>query len=385
MRKSILFSLLCFVVASAAIAAPLSQNDISILMPMPDGASVDLLWQPSTKGAFGELLPVRVYDFMPSLGFETPEEMYPNLRVVGIRLDPCFVKVDAAPTDCQSQIRMVWQPWESDLPLRFQDVAIHTFYDVPNADFPQLIAKLEALKDKYQQTTQDEAVGVNPMLKRQGLGSAYAKELFEILLAQVGESRMSQATFMKLSGAGNIWIFGGLVVSGTVINPLPIPRIKTAMQTFTNNPNTLTPTYFASGSIRPVPTGADTVGFLTANSSLLAPKDEPQIIESTMSAFRIENPRRHDTNSMDCVSCHVAQPARVWATRQYPWLVLEYRGKEFAFQSKLNLKNESPNQNNTTIVRAFGYFRADPAISQRTINETAAVLEKLYPPATPRR
>jgi hypothetical protein len=374
------FGLLIFLfISNFASAASLSQTDVSILFPLPTGPVDNFLFEGTTRGAFGELLPRAVYDRMPTLGFESADATFQKLRVVGLRMDPCFVK-PAPAVGCQAQVRMVWQPVELYSTKWFAgDIAVHTFYDLPEADFSRLVTRLEKLKSDYGSTVLDEVLTVNPLLKRFGLESAYAKELFAILLTQVGAKHLSQATFTQLSGSGNVWVFGGFIVNGTQITELPIPRIAGPTQTFANNPSLLSPTYFQFGSMSPEPRGADTFNLLIRDSRSISPADEPEVVESTMSAIRVENPKNHNASTMDCVSCHTAQAARIWATRQFPWLYLDPRGNQMRFQSKFDLTNESLNQDHTKIVRNFGYDAVNPAISQRTINETAAVLERLYP------
>lgn len=375
MLKHLLFFI--FLQPLSGLAAQLSQNDISILMPL----SQSDLFRPNTSGAFGELLPKFVYKKFPTLVFENPEETYKKIRVVGVRIDPCFFPVTSSMVNCQAQIRMVWQPLtiNSIGDTIALDAAIHTFYDLPPSEFAQLITELEKIKATYGDDASDEAIGVSPLLRKYGLSSSYAKELFSILLSHTGASRLSQATFMQLSGGENVWIFGGFLISGRQITNLPIPRISGFTQKFQNNPSLFSPTYFANGKMDPAPHGVDTFNLLIGNSMDITKADAPEVIESTMSAFRVENPNSHNTNTMDCVSCHTAQMARVWSVRQFPWLNLEPKGYQFKFQSKFNLSNNSPNQNNTKILRAFGYSGTDPAVSQRTINETAAVLDRLYP------
>ncbi len=173
-----------------------------------------------------------------------------------------------------------------------------------------------------------------------------------------------------------MWIFGGFLVAGTQINILPIARIARSTQSFFNS--SFLSNYF-DGGVNPIPEGADNFNLLIRSSRKIAPTDEKQVVENTMSVFRIENPNNHNPHTMDCVSCHTAQPARIWADRQYPWLMLEGRGERFKFKSKFNLTNSSKDAGNTKLMRSFGYNGAEPAINQRVINETAAVLEKLYP------
>ena len=88
-------------------------------------------------------------------------------------------------------------------------------------------------------------------------------------------------------------------------------------------------------------------------------------------------PKLHNPGTVDCVSCHVAQPAKIWAMRQYPWLQLDNVSRDIIYNSKLNIRNMSPMQMHTNIVRAFGYFMNQPFVAQRTINESAEVVNYL--------
>ncbi len=75
---------------------------------------------------------------MPDLTHETSEVIYEKLRVVGIRVDPCFPLMPPA-TGCQAQVRMVWQPIETDGngQTRFIDAAVHTFYNLSDLEFSE--------------------------------------------------------------------------------------------------------------------------------------------------------------------------------------------------------------------------------------------------------
>jgi hypothetical protein len=373
-KKSLLLALI--LISLTVKAEPLSQNDVSILMPLPVDISSNHLWNASVQGSFGELLPRKYFDKLPELDFDSADETFKKLRVVAVRIDPCFPDT-LNPSVCNFQIRLVWQPvaiTEAGS-ITTIDAALHTFYDLNELAFKKLIKQLEQLKSDAGETIKNETLSIHPLLKSSGLSGSYAKELFSILLSELGSSRLSRITFMQLSGSGNVWNFGGFDIVGNGMKPMLIPRVNTKIQAFNNNPHT--PTYFQNGGAVPSPRGKDTFNLLIQNSRNITNADEPEIIESTMSAARVENPKLHNPHTIDCVSCHTAQPARIWAQRQYPWLMLDLRAQQFEFSSTFNLKNSSPNPERTTVLRAFGYDGDQPAISQRTINETAAVLEYL--------
>ncbi|OQW48507.1 MAG: hypothetical protein A4S09_04835 [Proteobacteria bacterium SG_bin7] len=99
------------------------------------------------------------------------------------------------------------------------------------------------------------------------------------------------------------------------------------------------------------------VDLLIRDSRKIAPSDEAEVIESTLSAFRVENPNNHNPHTMDCVSCHTAQSARIWAVRQYPWLMLDPRGEQFKFKSKFNLTNLKQGRRQYKITAQFWIWR----------------------------
>ena len=101
-------------------------------------------------------------------------------------------------------------------------------------------------------------------------------------------------------------------------------------------------------------------------------------IDAAKAAFKFENPKLHNPGTVDCVSCHVAQPARSFTMLQFPSLQLDQLSREFVYTSSRNLLNQSPRQSQTNIVRAFGYFENSPFVAQRTINESAEVLNYFY-------
>lgn len=381
-----LFKLLLAVVGFGGLsaeAARLNQNDISILMPLPTLLTENQFLKPETVATGGELLPAWLYAKMPPIAMEDPAVTFKKLRVVGIRVDPCFVPAPPR-TGCQAQIRMIWQPAhkETETTFRMLDAAVHTFYDLTAEEMTALITDLEKLKDKYQLSGEDEPLSVNPTLRRLGVDSAYARDLFAILLARAGAARMSQATFMQLLDAEDSWAFGGFMVSGSKAEDLTIPRIPGFLQTFTNKPLIFNATYYSKGGMTPAPApGRDTFTFLIQESRDIGKEQEAEVITAVKGIYRLEDPRRHNAQTADCVSCHAAMPARRWANRQFPWLTLDLVAGVNAYKSRYNLSNTSTYPDNTRMLRAFGYGNVEPAISQRVVNETASVLERLYPPA----
>lgn len=352
-------------------------NDVSILLPLPALSDWNLLPNPETVAAKGVLLPKEIFLQVPQLlAFASNEDMYTSLHVVGIRVDPCFAE-GQGPIKCQTQIRLVWQPFtNSDTETSTFDTSLHTFHQLSESEFKSLIADLKNLKNEQTPNADDPVtLGVNPIIKREGLSGAYYTKLTKIIFSYIGESNFSRITFMQLSMQGNVWVFGGFDFANGELKPIKIPRVGSFTQSFRNSA-TPRPIWFIGG-MTPEPTQPENFNILTRDSRKLAPQDEASIIEATKSAFKFENPKLHNPGTVDCVSCHVAQPAKIWAMRQYPWLQLDNSSRDVIYKSNSNLANMSPMQIHTNIVRAFGYFMDMPFVAQRTINESAEVVNYL--------
>ena len=198
--------------------------------------------------------------------------------------------------------------------------------------------------------------------------------LLQIVDRFTGESKLTRVTFMQLSGTGDVWIFGGFNIQNQQMTAIQIPRLnKATAQEFRNG--ALPKPFWFIGGIFPQPKQADNLNILVQDSRKLAPENEVEIVEATRAAFQFENPKLHNPGTVDCVSCHVAQPAKSWAVRQYPWFNLDQQLAGDIYDNAENdIRNGSPMQIHTNILRAFGFFMNRPFVAQRTINETSEVV-----------
>ena len=133
----------------------------------------------------------------PSRGFAA----YDALRVVAMRIDPCFASLDPDPhgAGCTAQIRLVfqevrWEPSSSDAgaPVAF-DSALHVFYDLTRGEF---LALAQALVDIRVANANGEAAGPlapHPIMARQGLGGSMAKGVEQLILLYAGEKNLDSA------------------------------------------------------------------------------------------------------------------------------------------------------------------------------------------------
>ena len=350
------------------LAGEVGVHDVSILYPLPASGPIDQLLAPTDAGAHGELLPLSIYEHAPKLTLDADvAETYDALRVASVRIDPCFPSlVDAPRPDCRFQVRLVMQPVTD---AGAADAALHLFYDLPPGDFVELLAALIELQTE---PPMNAPLSVHPRLASEGLSGPYATGLREALLAHIGAKRLTRMTFMQLGGQNNVWAFGGFDFAGEKATPIAILDSSVTTQTFTNDAFA-DPLAF-SGSVSPAVAGApenlsplyDSQAALAAGEDALWPLYE--------AILRIENPERHSPESVDCVSCHVAQPARLWLDRN---TALGSQPSAERYASAFDLTVPQPIDDTTSALRAFGWFGSRPAITARVANESAAVASYL--------
>lgn len=360
---------------------PLQMSDLSVLLPLPATQDWDLLLQPTTQAEYGVLLPQNDLEQLPTLVQGLPNaDLLPDFRVIGFRVDPCFAE-GPTPLECKKQIRLIWQALANvNGNTSTIDVALHSFYELSNSEFTQLIRELRSLKETSADADTKAALSVNPIIQKEGLNGAYYKKLVALIKKNIGEKNLSRITFMQLFANQTVWFFGGLDITNSSVQKIVIPRINKTLQQFINTFSPGHSTEFIGG-IFPTPKNADNVNIITEDSRKLTLQNEEQIVQATRSAFKFENPNLNNPGTLDCVSCHVAQITKFWALKNFDTLKLEQLSQDLIYQSDKNLNNLSPLKDNMNIVRIFGYFNDQAIVAQRAINESAAALnfvEKNY-------
>ena len=354
-------------------------NDVSILLPLSHNLQSDSVLRPTTQGSAGELIPTRYLQLIPDLAPQAEDaEVNATLAVVGIRLDPCFPGVSPSGEPCHFQVRLIWQPMiELAQETSTRDAGVHSFYELSQDEFTDLLQKISALNTQAGVFNQGLPLQVNPTIAAQSgsgdLGGDYWQKLRAIVLSYTGDERLSRITFMSMQTADQMWDFGEYDISGGKIQRALIPRVQTRLQSFIN---TSSDHDSFDGAAKPAPEdNPDSLDSLLKKSSSITSSDGPTLRASSDSLYKIENPRLNSPETIDCVSCHVAQSARLWEQSHFPNLKLDQSA--FQYQSTFNLQNGSASQRSTHLLRAFGYDGAEPAINQRVINESANVAEAL--------
>ncbi|WP_413288676.1 hypothetical protein [Bdellovibrio sp. HCB337] len=350
-------------------------NDVSYLMPLPSQVGPDNLLGIEAPGRGGALLPPRLLASVPPLTVtHTEQQTLEALRVIAVRIDPCFPL--PTPQSCQRQIRIVWQPIEEGRLNQTQtiDAALHSFYVLNEKEFGDLLNDLQTWKTKHSVKTEGLALQVHPAWNLQKDQSPALIDFNNIIKKFAGAENLSRVTAMVLRGAGDMWAFQGFEVKNGGLQILKIPRINHGSQAFLNF--AVPADHFDRGQISPEPKAPDTINQIIRNSDKLSAGNEELIRQEVTAALRIENPKNFNPENLDCVSCHVAQPAREWAQRKRGDITIADLVQGFGYQNpRYNLSNSTKILSNTQMIRAFGYFIQEASISQRVINESAEVAD----------
>jgi hypothetical protein len=352
--------------------AGLDLNDVSFLFPLPaPGHEAQLL-------GLDALLPRALFDGLPVIveGAEA-DALFARLRVVSVRVDPCFPgSAPPAPPSCVKQVRLVAQPVlnggpDAGFTETTEDATLHLFYVLDDAQFADVHRALWQLKAAAGVATDGAPLDVHPVMKSEGLDGAYAAAVKQLVRTHCGAQNLARVAFMSVSNFGRAWRFGGFDVVGGALVATDIPRLNGL--TAQNVQEFGTPE-FRNGSLLPAPPGDDLDTLLSESALRLA--DERTLSRALTSALQIEHPARSSPKTIDCGSCHVASRARRHAEAERQ---VDTSAHEDAFHAapRFNLARVDGAGDDPAALRAFGYFGARSALSQRTINESAVVAEAL--------
>lgn len=366
----------------------LGLNDVSILLPLPKSMEeMNQFLSPVSH----QLLPPSVFKFLPILTPELNQEKnYQNhLKVIAIRFDPCFAE-GLSPVGCLSQIRLVWQPivfktnpgTGVNTPSTL-DTAVHTFYNIASADWKNLLAEVK----KISTTDAKAALQIHPTLHAERFDGPYWAELKKIVLKYAGEKNLIRATVMTVR-ADRVWGFQGVDYNSAEgrWGQIEIPTLKSpnhpsakiVNQAFFIQPESLLNLMEFKGGVTLMETSNTTwFRFLSDSVKFRDTATEDEIKTAINIAFKLENPGQHNPGTVDCVSCHLAQTVRLWGENNFAksWDFNKIFKQDQYTNSTMNLTNTSVNPSFVNRMRAFGYFKDEPIVSQRLINETAEIVK----------
>lgn len=345
--------------AAAVDDAALGRHDVSILVPLP--ATGDLPWTAAMPGRGGAVLPKTVFAQIGRSVFRELDDAaeYDALRVVGVRFDPCFTT--SLTSACQPQLRLIFQTLATEQ-RGTNDGAIHALYNLSASDFGAVTARLHELAALAPQNRSYAALGVSPALNKQGMTGAYATALGKLIADYAGPATLARMTFVtRTDSRQGQWELGGFHVRANAATGFPAAGpIRIAGETLQviNNEG------FGGFRYSITPAPLDAAG--TTGLDSLAIGSLPATAKTKLAAwtFKQESPLLTVPDTTDCASCHIAGHVSNSLEAAAPQLATLDRGPRVA----AGAENTGDN------LRAFGYFGAEPMVSIRTANETAAVL-----------
>ncbi len=374
-------------------------NDVSILFPIPTDGGVTRagLLAASASGARGTLLPSNLYDavghvigntFTPPIApGSTGEAMYADLAVVAVRIDPCFASLAPDPhgTGCANQLRLIFQEMVLfntgiDGP---NDSALHVFYSLTRAELESLVRSVIALRQASSGSAQLGPLQPHPDMVKEGLNGAFATGLRALVLKYAGAQNLVRVTKMSANDGVFAWTFSGFDVTtpgAASITPMVIPTLLPdagSSQTFLRN---FGPNEGMQGRFEPETISPDDLAPL-ANADVANTLDAGTRQAAFDALVRVENPTRFTPNTIDCASCHLAMPTALYNAG--PLFGISEAGNANAFTADARFVPAGATVPTLDVtgafnLHAFSYAGAEnPEISQRTVNETAAIVAYL--------
>lgn len=346
--------------------APLALLDLSLLLPLEDAA--DALWHADLPGLGGPLVPPGLG--LPRLSLPShqrdADSEYPALRVTAVRLVPCG-REGGPSASCHAQVRLVLQPLEPSERLRIADAALHAFYDVDEESLRALVETVRAARVASRIAIQRDQLWPHAVLEAQGVNGGFGTALREALLAHIGAGNLTRLTALALGEKNNDWLFSSFDVRAGQLEPTAIPHTPGSA---------LTQRLTSDGmgghlelGVDPIGTPADSLepvyrtGF--GIDAALANQVYPRVL-------RIEDPRVHDTGTLDCVSCHVSAPVRRFVEGNVPSV-----DRSGTFRSTVPHQIDLEPYLDTSNVHMFSYRARAALVSPRVVYETALALEQL--------
>jgi|LNFM01.1.fsa_nt_gb hypothetical protein len=362
----------------------LQLNDVSIVLPLPTTLAernVGMLTA-SSAGLRGALLPRATYDAIDSEFSLSGVTEYADLRVVALRIDPCFAQLTPAldGSGCEAQLRLVLQaipgaPGGPSETYSAIDSGIHTFYRLTRAELYELKDAIVALRLA---SSTGEALGPlapHPIVVRQGLDGAFSTGLRALVLRVAGGANLTRVAAMKEGPTG--WEFSMFDIARAEPAQISLRTIATLPAGTTSQegaPLVINP---LGVEFRPAPTGPDTFNRLADSS--IADGLDPEARRAEFDALmRVENPHASTPDSAACANCHftmlvkkrIAEPRFGLFDSSSPDAYVPPADVVAPADLQATLSNDPFDFN----VHAFSYNGNLLAIAQRTVNESAAVL-----------
>ncbi|MCX6128589.1 MAG: hypothetical protein NTX25_05925 [Proteobacteria bacterium] len=369
----------------------LSLNDASMLFPLvglgqPRFENIPLGPSDGTGTAHGPLIPPSIWDAVATqtrnvnifkqifAGRGQPPKLI-EISPIAVRFDPCAPKPSDNSVECLHQVRLVWQP-------SILDAAIHSIYNVSDAEFRAIVQRISQLKAQAGFNYDNEPLGVQPVLAKEGMGGPFGSGLIELLRTYLGEYNLMGVAFFEGDqssvGSAGPWRFAAFTYQNHQFVPTTIPHLQATVQEIRGFPSINIPRgnnglkEVFDTIIPPVVEGSDLkIGTNYTASGGLGTLDAAAQEQAYANLLKIENPRLTAVNENRCADCHVASLQRAIADTMVP----ELAKKPFSTRFEPILANPNQMIIKTGTLHNFGYFQNTVSISQRTVNETKAALD----------
>ncbi len=362
----------------------LQMNDLSVMLPLPQTqAEIDAMLTPMSPAVGGALLPQATLA-AAQVGIDSTQ-----LHAVAFRFDPCFGQLGAItdPSTCDNQLRVVFQPifvgTDGDITTA-ADQAVHAFYSITR---DQLIAAVDEMVAAREDDGIDYDLGPlapHPVVASEGLDGALAQKLFAIVTRYAGGSELERMTAFEVElvaggepvvGPGEFWQFESFDIASGAATPRPIATLPGDVNTMTLS--AAVDPLESSGS--PSTTSTDNLA-VVESMTMASAATTAERRTAFDAALRVLNPHDNSPDTIDCASCHLAQPA---VTLVGVPLGMTVTGDSAAFVASPGIpladlaQTTQLDSDGVLNIHAFSYRNADPMINQRVINETAANLAYL--------
>jgi hypothetical protein len=192
-------------------------------------------------------------------------------------------------------------------------------------------------------------------------------------MSHVNENNLSLVAFLgsavAVTGTQPFkWSFSAVKVDNKILSPFKIPNSQDSVMRF----------FLAEGDgeqgILPVPPIlSDSLAPALDNVKMFG-NDTAFPKDAISRAIRIENPKSHTVNTVDCVSCHIATTVRV----PIESMLFGEQGlqtNDRYLNSRHNLTRDSNFRTGPLFVHNFGLINNEAIVSQRTINEAAEAVD----------
>jgi hypothetical protein len=280
-----------------------------------------------------------------------PQKMF-EYRLAAIRFDPCanVLSIKGDETKCRHEFRLVWQHAKRN---RFEDNNIHAIYQMNDIQFAEIVATLRELKASAKVDSLGEALQPNPTIAAEGLDSAYYRGVIGLVHRYIRASNLIDIAFLAETSQGGHWPMLKLGVKDKVASTLPLVA--------TDSPELKVQRMDSRGRLDlPFPLG-------TTKDAIFNVED-PQTLFAN--AVRLQNPRLHDVDNLDCASCHRSELIKQDLGDLSSFVSPEgaYVNKNWNLKALFGIADQES-------LQMFSFFFGSVKIAPRVINESAEVAD----------